>query len=146
MFEISERIKDERARSARVLIILMRMLHHPCRPAHTLKAASSGEHHTELGADFCLLLTPRHGRNRPLVIRIWNRRKFDLLLNTNTTRKDPTTLLQRLKVFFSVLCCKKPSFTSRLRLRPQWLEHFQTCLIYSPQSHPLHHHFALPIS
>ena len=42
-----------------------------------------------------------------------NRRKFDLFLNTNTTRKDPTSLLQGLKVFFSVLCCKKPSFTSR---------------------------------
>ena len=31
----------------------------PCHPTRTLKAASSGEHHTELGADFCLLLLPR---------------------------------------------------------------------------------------
>lgn len=34
---------------------------------------------------------PRHGRNRPLVIRRW--KIAESLLNTNTTRKDLTSLL-----------------------------------------------------
>lgn len=42
---------------ARVLITLV--VHHPCHPTRTLKAAYSGEHHTKLGADFCLLRAPR---------------------------------------------------------------------------------------
>ena len=52
-------MKGERARPARVLMTMVGVLHHPCHPTRTLKAASSGEHHTELGADFCLLQTPR---------------------------------------------------------------------------------------
>ena len=56
---MSERIKDERAYSIEVLITLMGVLRHPLITQPHLKAASSGEHHTELGADFYLLHLPR---------------------------------------------------------------------------------------
>ena len=60
---VSERMKDERAHSAEVLITLVGVLRHPLVTQPHLKAASSGEHHTELGADFCLLELPRPERD-----------------------------------------------------------------------------------
>ncbi len=48
-FGVSGRMKDERAHPAGVLM-MGRYLHHPLSPGPHLKAASSGEYPTELGA------------------------------------------------------------------------------------------------